>query len=262
MNFGVSPRVAAEPGGTCEGRTLPDHNITLLAIEDDRLIRRLLRTALSRRGYTVIEAGSGKDAIELLRGQSPDLIILDLGLPDVSGLDLLHRIREESSAPVVILSNTASVATKIEALEMGASDYVTKPFNTDELAARLRVALRHRRQQQGLAADAVFRNGDLVVDLAHRLVTIGATAIRLPPTEFALLRVLTIHAGKVLTHDQILQEIGSEPGKLDYLRTYVRQLRKRMEADPHNPRYVVTVPGVGYQLLTAEQTSVTQRGQG
>lgn len=201
----------------------------------------------------MIEALSGKDAIDLLRGQNFDLIILDLGLPDVSGLDLLHRIREESNVPVVVVSNTASVATKVEALEMGASDYVTKPFNTDELAARLRVALRHRRQQQG-PADAVFRNGDLVVDLAHRRVTIGANLVRLSRVEFTLLRALATHAGKVLTHDQILQEIGGEPGNLDYLRTYIRQLRKRIEVDPHKPHYIVTVPGVGYQLLTIEQT--------
>jgi two-component system KDP operon response regulator KdpE len=224
--------------------------IKLLAIEDDRLIRRLLRTALSPRGFSVVEAETGAMALDLLRDQHPDLIILDLGLPDMSGLDLLHRIREESNVPIVVLSNTQSVRTKVEALEMGASDFVTKPFNVDEFSARLRAALRHRLQQQGAAS--VFRTGDLVVDLVGRRVMNGPRQVRLSPTEFAILRLLVMHAGKVLTHDQILQEIWAHRRNVDYLRVYVRQLRKRIETHPHNPRYIVTVPGVGYQLLTAD----------
>lgn len=229
---------------------MPESNITLLAIEDDRLIRRLLRSGLGPRGFVVIEADSGEAGLNLLRRERPDLIVLDLALPDARGLDLLGRIREISNVPIVVLSNTAGVRTKVAALEMGASDYVTKPFNIDELAARLRVAVRHRLQQQGAAP--VYRNGDLLVDLVNRRVMVGSRPIRLSPTEFAILRLLAIHAGKVLTHDQILREVWGQNRTVDYLRVYLRQLRKRIEADPHNPRYVVTVPGVGYQLQPAD----------
>ncbi len=229
---------------------MPESNITLLAIEDDRLIRRLLRSGLGPRGFVVIEADSGEAGLDLLRREQPDLIVLDLALPDARGLDLLGRIREISNVPIVVLSNTAGVRTKVAALEMGASDYVTKPFNIDELAARLRVAVRHRLQQQGAAP--VYRNGDLLVDLVNRRVMVGSRPIRLSPTEFAILRLLAIHAGKVLTHDQILREVWGQNRTVDYLRVYLRQLRKRIEADPHNPRYVVTVPGVGYQLQPAD----------
>ncbi len=229
---------------------MPESNITLLAIEDDRLIRRLLRSGLGPRGFVVIEADSGEAGLDLLRRERPDLIVLDLALPDARGLDLLGRIREISNVPIVVLSNTAGVRTKVAALEMGASDYVTKPFNIDELAARLRVAVRHRLQQQGAAP--VYRNGDLLVDLVNRRVMVGSRPIRLSPTEFAILRLLAIHAGKVLTHDQILREVWGQNRTVDYLRVYLRQLRKRIEADPHNPRYVVTVPGVGYQLQPAD----------
>ena len=229
---------------------MANSNIKLLAVEDDRLIRRLLRTALSPRGFSVVEAETGAMALSLLRDQDPDLIVLDLGLPDVSGLDLLRRIHDESNIPIVVLSNDGSVRTKVEALEMGASDFVTKPFNIDEFSARLRVALRHRLQQQGAAP--VFRNGDLLVDLAGRRVMRGPRQVRLSPTEFAILRLLVMHAGKVLTHDQILREVWAHRRNVDYLRVYIRQLRKRIETDPHNPCFIVTVPGVGYELVTED----------
>jgi len=188
--------------------------------------------------------------MQLAREHHPDLIVLDLGLPDMAGIDLLHRLREGSNVPIIVLSNTDAVRTKIEALEAGASDFVTKPFNVDEFTARLRVALRHRLQQQGAAP--VFRNGDLTVDLVRRRVTVRERQVRLSPTEFTILRLLVTHAGKVLTHDQILREIWAHRRNVDYLRVYVRQLRKRIEVDPHNPQYIATVPGVGYQLLTAD----------
>jgi len=222
----------------------------VLVIEDDRLIRRLLRSVLPSRGFAVTEAETGAAALDLLKSDAPDLIILDLGLPDISGLGLLRHIRGGSNIPIVVLSYTGAVTTKVEALESGASDYVTKPFNADELAARLRVALRHRLQRQGAAP--VFRNGELMIDLVRRRIMRGAADVRLSPTEFAILRLLVLHAGKVLTHDQILGEIWSHRRNIDYLRVYMRQLRKRIEIDPHNPQYVVTVPGVGYQLLTAD----------
>jgi two-component system KDP operon response regulator KdpE len=226
--------------------TNPNSIIKVLAVEDDGLIRRLLRTALAPRGFAVIETQSGAIALERMLADQPDLVILDLGLPDMNGLDLLRLIRRGSNVPIVVLSNTSSVTTKIEALETGASDFVTKPFNVDEFAARLRVALRHRLQQQGAAP--VFRSGDLTVDLVRRRVMRGPIQIRLSPTEFAILRLLAMHAGKVLTHNQILQEIWAHRRTVDYLRVYIRQLRKRIEPDPHNPQYVLTIPGVGYQL--------------
>jgi two-component system, OmpR family, KDP operon response regulator KdpE len=205
---------------------------------------------LAPRGYTVSEAETGAAALNLLRDQPPDLIVLDLGLPDMSGLDLLRRIRDASNVPIVVLSNTDAVRTKVEALEAGASDFVTKPFNVEEVAARLQVALRHRLQAQGAAP--VFRNGDLMVDLVRRRVVVGGRQVRLSPTEFALLRLFVTHAGKVLTHDQILREIWARSRNVDYLRIYVRQLRKRIEPEPHDPRYIMTIPGVGYQLATAD----------
>ena len=223
----------------------------VLVVEDDRLIRRLLRSVLPPRGFAVTEADTGAAALDLLKTEAPpDLIVLDIGLPDINGLDLLRHVRNESSVPIVVLSYTGAVTTKVEALESGASDYVTKPFNADELAARLRVAMRHRLQRQG--AEPVFRNGELTVDLVRRRISRGAADIRMSPTEFSILRLLVTHAGKVLTHDQILGEIWSHRRSIDYLRVYMRQLRKRIEVDPHNPQYIVTVPGVGYQLLTAD----------
>jgi two-component system KDP operon response regulator KdpE len=222
----------------------------ILVVEDDRLIRRLLRASLSPRGFAITEAETGAAALDLLKNDTPDLIILDLGLPDMNGLGLLRQIRSSSSVPIVVLSSTGAVTTKVEALEGGASDFVTKPFSVDELAARLHVALRHRLQRQGAAP--VFRNGELMIDLVRHRVMRGPTDIRLSPTEFAILKLLVLHAGKVLTHDQILREIWDHNRNIDYLRVYVRQLRKRIEIDPHNPRYIVTVPGVGYQLLTAD----------
>jgi len=221
-----------------------------LVIEDDRLIRRLLRSTLPSRGFAVIEAESGAEALDLLKRNPPDLIILDLGLPDCEGLDLLRQIRTSSTIPIVVLSLTSAARTKVDALESGASDYVTKPFNVDELIARLNVALRHRLQRQG--ATPVFRNGELTIDLVRRRVTRGQVDIRPSPTEFAILRILVQHAGKVLTHDQILHEVWNDRRDVDYLRVFVRALRKRIEVDPHNPQYIITVTGVGYQLLTAD----------
>lgn len=225
-------------------------NAKVLVVEDDRLIRRLLRSVLPARGFIVTEAETGGAALDMLKTEAPDLIVLDLGLPDMNGLGLLRHIRGDSNIPIVVLSYTGAVTTKVEALESGASDYVTKPFNADELAARLRVALRHRLQRQGAAP--VFRNGELMIDLVRRRVRRGAIDIRLSPTEFAILRLLVTHAGKVLTHDQILRDIWSGGRNIDYLRVYMRQLRKRIEVDAHNPQYIVTVPGVGYQLLTTD----------
>jgi two-component system KDP operon response regulator KdpE len=236
--------------GVARGPLMTGTTTKVLVIEDDRLIRRLLRATLPLRGFTVTEAETGAAGLDLLQRSPPDLIILDLGLPDCNGLDLLRQIRSNSTVPIVVLSFTGAVSTKVEALESGASDYVTKPFNGDELMARLNVALRHRLQRQGAAP--VFRNGELMIDLVRRRVMRGSVDIRPSPTEFAILRLLVQHAGKVLTHDQILQEVWNHRRNVDYLRVFVRALRKRIEVDPHNPQYIVTVPGVGYQLLSVD----------
>ena len=225
-------------------------NAKVLVIEDDRLVRRLLRSVLPARGFIVTEAETGGAGLDMLKTQAPDVIVLDLGLPDMNGLGLLRHIRGDHNIPIVVLSYTGAVTTKVEALESGASDYVTKPFNADELAARLHVAQRHHLQRQGTAP--VFRNGELMIDLVRRRVRRGAIDIRLSPTEFAILRLLVTHAGKVLTHDQMRREIWNGCRNIDYLRVYMRQLRKRIEIDPHNPQYIVTIPGVGYQILTAD----------
>ncbi|HXC30165.1 MAG TPA: response regulator transcription factor [Stellaceae bacterium] len=222
----------------------------VLVIDDDRLIRRLLRSVLPQRGFIVSEAETGGAALKLLQSDPPDVIILDLGLPDFNGLALLRHIRTETSIPIVVLSYTNATGTKVEALDGGASDYVTKPFHVDELAARLHVAVRHRLQRQGAAP--VFRNGELSIDLVRRRIKRGATDIRLSPTEFAIVRLLVMSAGKVLTHDQVLRDIWNRRRNIDYLRVYMRQVRKRLEVDPGNPQYILTVPGVGYQLQTAD----------
>jgi two-component system KDP operon response regulator KdpE len=225
-------------------------SVKVLVIEDDRLIRRLLSASLPSRGFIVSEVETGGAGLDAVRKERPDLIILDLGLPDMSGLGLLRHIRGDFDIPIVVLSYTAAVTTKVEALDGGASDYVTKPFNVDELAARLRVALRHRLQREGTAP--VFRNGELMIDLVRHRIMRGPMNIKVSPTEFAILRLLVQDAGKVLTHDQVLRDIWKHRRNIDYLRVYMRQLRKRIEIDPHNPQYIVTVPGVGYQLLTAD----------
>jgi two-component system KDP operon response regulator KdpE len=225
-------------------------NAKVLVIEDDRLIRRLLSASLPSRGFNVLEAETGGAGLETLKREPLDLIVLDLGLPDVNGLGLLRHIRGDFNTPIVVLSYTSAVTTKVEALDGGASDYVTKPFNIDELAARLRAAMRHRLQREGSAP--VFRNGELMIDLVRHRIMRGAENIKVSPTEFAILRLLVQDAGKVLTHDRVLRDVWKQRRNIDYLRVYMRQLRKRIEVDPHNPQYIVTVPGVGYQLLTAD----------
>jgi two-component system KDP operon response regulator KdpE len=196
----------------------------------------------------VIAAATGDAGLDILRSESPDLIILGLGLPDVPGLSLLRQICGDFDTPVVVLSHAAAVTTKVEALDGGASDYVMTPFNVDELAARLRVALRNRLQRECTAS--VFRNGELMIDLIRHRIIRGQKNIKVSPTEYAILRMLVLEAGRVLTHDYILRSVWRNRRNIEYLRVYMRQLRKRIEIDPHKPEYIVTVPGVGYQLLT------------
>jgi len=220
--------------------------LNILVVDDEPPIRRLLRMGLTTQGYEVLEAPNGKTALELMQ-EKPDLIILDLGLPDMAGLDLLRQMRAANDAvPIVVLSSRADEAGKVQALDSGADDFVTKPFGIEELLARLRAALRHQLQVHG--ERPVFRAGDLSFDLVRRIVKVGDKEIKLSPKEFDLLRLLVQHAGKVLTHKFLLGELWDELTDAQYLRVYVRQLRQKIEADPERPHYVLTETGVGYRL--------------
>jgi two-component system, OmpR family, KDP operon response regulator KdpE len=221
--------------------------LRVLVIDDEPPIRKLLRVGLSAHGYQIIEASNGKMALELLGQQPPDLIILDLGLPDMQGHELLRTVRARNdSVPIVVLSSRDDEAGKVQALDSGADDYVTKPFGMDELLARMRAALRHQLQTHG--ERPVFRVGDLSVDLVRRIVKVGDKEIKLSPKEYELLRIMVQHAGKVLTHRFLLHELWDDFTDAQYLRVYVRQLRQKIEADPERPQYVLTETGIGYRL--------------
>jgi two-component system, OmpR family, KDP operon response regulator KdpE len=224
--------------------------IKVLVIDDEPPIRKLLRMGLSTQGYEILEASNGKTALEKL-SEDPALIILDLGLPDIQGHELLRTIRARNEAvPIVVLSSRGDEAGKVEALDLGADDYLTKPFGMDELLARLRAALRHQLQVQG--ERPVFRAGDLSVDLVRRIVRVGERDVKLSPKEYDLLRVLVQHAGKVLTHRFLLRELWDELTDAQYLRVYVRQLRQKIEADPERPQHVLTETGIGYRLKAGD----------
>jgi two-component system KDP operon response regulator KdpE len=220
--------------------------LKILVVDDEPPIRKLLRMGLSTQGYEVLDAPNGETALELL-AQSPDLIVLDLGLPDIQGLELLRTMRARNeSVPIVVLSSRGDEAGKVEALDLGADDYITKPFGMDELLARMRAALRHQLQAHG--ERPVFHVGDLSVDLVRRIVKVRDKDVKLTPKEYDLLRVLVQHAGKVLTHKFLLGELWDDLTDAQYLRVYVRQLRQKIEADPERPHYVLTETGIGYRL--------------
>lgn len=220
--------------------------IKVLVIDDEPPIRKLLRMGLTTQGYQILEAPNGKTALELLN-QGPDLVILDLGLPDIQGHELLRMIRSRNeSVPIVVLSSRGDEAGKVQALDYGADDYVTKPFGMDELLARMRAALRHQLQVHG--ERPVFRAGDLSVDLVRRVVKVNDKEAKLSPKEYELLRVLVQHAGKVLTHRFLLGELWDDLTDPQYLRVYVRQLRQKIETDPEQPQHILTETGIGYRL--------------
>lgn len=224
--------------------------LRVLVVDDEPPIRKLLRMGLTAHGYHILEASNGKAALDLL-DQAPDLIILDLGLPDTQGLDLLQTIRvRNESVPIVVLSSRGDEAGKVQALDFGADDYVTKPFGMDELLARMRAALRHQLQTHG--ERPVFRVGELSVDLVRRIVKIGNRQVKLSPKEYDLLRVLVQHAGKVLTHKFLLGELWDDLTDAQYLRVYVRQLRQKIEAEPERPQYILTETGIGYRMRAPE----------
>jgi two-component system KDP operon response regulator KdpE len=224
--------------------------VRVLVVDDEPPIRKLLRLGLSAHGYQILEAPNGKTALDLL-GQTPGLIILDLGLPDTQGHELLRTIRARNErVPIVVLSSRDDEAGKVQALDYSADDYVTKPFGMDELLARMRAALRHQLATQG--ERPIFRSADLSVDLVRRIVKIGDKEAKLSPKEYDLVRVLVQHAGKVLTHKFLLGELWDDLTDAQYLRVYVRQLRRKIEADPERPQYILTETGIGYRLRPAD----------
>jgi two-component system KDP operon response regulator KdpE len=225
--------------------------LKIMIVDDETPIRKLLRMGLGTQGYDVLEASNGKIALELL-AENPALIILDLGLPDIQGHDLLRMIRgRNDSVPIVVLSSRGDEAGKVQALDLGADDYLTKPFGMDELLARMRAALRHQLQIHG--ERPVFRSGDLSVDLVRRIVKVGDKDVKLSPKEYDLLRILVQHAGKVLTHKFLLGELWDQLTDAQYLRVYVRQLRQKIEADPERPQFVLTETGIGYRLRAPDE---------
>jgi two-component system KDP operon response regulator KdpE len=240
--FGSLPRFRETAIGT--GMTAAPPRV--LVVDDERPMRHLLRLGLTAQGYHVIEATNGKNALELL-GKSPDIVILDLGLPDIQGHSLLRTIRSRNEAlPVIVLSNRGDEGGKVQALDLGADDYVTKPFDMNELLARMRAAFRHRLQTHG--ERPIFHAGDLSVDLVRRIVKVRDNVVKLTPKEYELLRVLVHHAGKVLTHRFLLAELWNGTDDAQYLRVYVRMLRQKIEDDPERPKYIHTETGIGYRL--------------
>lgn len=223
-----------------------DHHI--LVIEDEQPIRRFLRASLTNEGYRVSEAVSGAEGLRMAASQPPDLVILDLGLPDLDGQEVLRRLREWCTAPIIVLSARDQEAEKVRALDHGADDYVTKPFGVGELLARMRTALRHA-HRVGTDATTV-EIGDLRVDLAARLVYRQDSQVHLTPLEYKLLATMLRHAGKVLTHRFLLREVWGPQDSQEnhYLRVFVASLRRKLEADPARPRYILTEQGVGYRF--------------
>ena len=226
---------------------MPDPVIVL--IEDEPQIRRFLRATLTGQGYRLFEAGTAADGLVEIASRQPDVVIIDLGLPDLDGLEVIRRLREWSKVPVIVLSARGQERDKVGALDAGADDYVSKPFSAGELLARVRVALRHA---AGAAHEesAAFAVGELQVDLLRRHVTVGGTEVRLTPIEYKLLATLVRYAGRVVTHQQLLRDVWgpSHDDQSHYVRVYMAHLRHKIEAQPARPRYLLTEPGVGYRL--------------
>ena len=226
--------------------------VKILVVDDEVPIRKLLRTGLGTQGYQVVEAANGREARAQLAAESPDLIILDLGLPDIQGHELLRQWREGGSdTPIVILSSRTDEGGIVEALELGADDYVTKPFGTMELIARVRVALRHRLQEQG--ERPIFRAGHLSVDLVRRIVRIRDQEVKLSPREYDILRILVQHAGKVLTHQFLIRQVWGGDADVQNLRVHVRQLRQKIDDNAEQPTYIQTETGVGYRMRVPDR---------
>ena len=233
---------------------MTDAKATVLVVEDESQMRTFVRLALAAHGYKVLEAQTGREGLAQAAAYTPDLVLLDLGLPDFDGLEVTKRLREWYSAPIIVISARGQEAQKVEALDTGADDYLTKPFGTAELMARIRVALRHASQTAQDPLSSVFSVGNLRIDFGKRLVYNGEKEVHLTPIEYKLLAALAKHAGKVLTHKQLLDQVWG-PGhshQMQYLRVYMVQLRQKLEENPARPRYLRTEAGVGYRLKDAE----------
>jgi two-component system KDP operon response regulator KdpE len=224
----------------------------VVLIEDEQPIRRFLRATLISQGYRLFEATTGEEGLAEAATRQPDLIILDLGLPDIDGLEVIRRLREWTAVPIIVLSARGQERDKIAALDAGADDYVSKPFGIGELLARMRVVLRHAARTPGEAADSTFSVSDLHVDVALRRVIVAGKQVHLTPIEYRLLTTLIRHAGKVVTQQQLLKEVWGpqQTEQAHYLRVYIAQLRRKLEADPARPRFLLTEPGVGYRLAS------------
>ena len=225
--------------------------LRVLVVDDEPAILRFLHAGLAAQGFTVSEAPTGRAALDKMKLGAADLAVLDLGLPDMDGLDVIREVRATGSAiPIIVLSSRDDEGSKVTALDLGADDFVTKPFGIDELFARIRAAQRHRLQQTG--ERPVFRSGDLVVDLVRRVVTVRGEEIKFSRREYELLRLFVAHAGKVLTHRHILREVWGSDTDVQYLRIYVRALRQKIEPDPEQPTHILTETGVGYRMRSAD----------
>jgi two-component system KDP operon response regulator KdpE len=230
---------------------MPTHDVTVLIIEDEAEIRRFLRSTLPAHGYRLYETSTGAEGLAQAASRNPDIILLDLGLPDMDGIEVIRQVRAWSAIPILVLSARDQEQVKVAALDLGADDYVTKPFGVEELLARMRAALRHAARPVG-DADSVLTLGDVTVDLEKRQVVMAGKEVHLTPIEYKLLTTLVRHAGKVLTHRQLLKEVWGplHVEESHYLRVYMRQLRNKVEVNPARPRYLVTELGVGYRLRT------------
>jgi len=232
--------------------------LRILIIDDEPPIRRFLHTSLAAQGYRVLEAADGGAGLDMIRTNPIDVLVLDLGLPDLSGFEIIRRLRDQGSVvPIIVLSSRTDEVGKVKALDLGADDYVTKPFGVDELLARIRAGLRHRLQQQG--EKPIFRSGDLSLDLVRRIVTAGGQEVKLSPREYELLRLLVAHAGKVLTHKFLLREVWGSDGDVQYLRIYIRSLRQKIETYPERPQHIITEQGVGYRLRVSDDPAASSQ---
>ncbi|OLB01465.1 MAG: DNA-binding response regulator [Candidatus Rokubacteria bacterium 13_2_20CM_70_12] len=229
---------------------MPDPVVVL--IEDEPQIRRFLRATLTGQGYRLFEATTGADGLVEVGSRQPDVVIVDLGLPDIDGIDVIRRLREWTAVPIIVLSARGQERDKVTALDVGADDYVSKPFGADELLARIRVALRHTAGASHEGDDATFQVGELKMDLLRRQVFVGDREVRLTPIEYKLLAALVRHAGKVVTHAQLLRDVWgpTHTDQAHYVRVYLAHLRHKLETEPARPRYLLTEPGVGYRLAT------------
>jgi two-component system KDP operon response regulator KdpE len=226
--------------------------LRVLVVDDEPAILRFLRASLESQGYIVSTAADARTALEMVRKKAVDLVVLDLGLPDMDGLDVVRQIRDDGETlPIIILSSRDNKSAKVTAFDLGVDDYVTKPFGIDELLARIRAAQRHRLQQEG--EKPLFHAGDLSIDLVRRIITVRGSEVKLSPREYEVLRLMAAHAGKVLTHRFMLEEIWGSDADVQYLRVYVRVLRQKIEADPERPTHILTESGVGYRLREPDQ---------